>query len=872
MTPLFRLAWRESRFARRRLLLFLSSISLGVGALVATQSFAAGMSQSVRDQSRGLLGADVAMEANRPFGEKTEAFLAGLKRGGTPVARATTFASMALADGGATRLVQVRAVEPGYPYYGEIVTDPAGEWARMHRGRNVLVDPAVLVALDVRVGDSLALGEARFRIAGSLLKVPGEVGIGTLLAPRVYIPAARLEETELVRFGSRAEYEAFIRLPDAESARLLVEAHRPALRAERVGMRTAEEQQRSLDRALGRLASYLGLVGTFALLLGGIGVASAMGAYMAQKRETVATLRCLGATAPQVVAIYAAQAGVMGLAGATLGAALGAATQWVLPRLLSSFLPVQVATGVSPAAVGTGIAVGVWIALAFALLPILATRRVSPLEALRRRLDGAPVPAARRDVWVWAARLLLAASVVGLVAMQAGDREVGLGFSAGVGVTLLLLWACAWLVVHGLRRAGTAGLPFTARQGVANLHRPGNQTRTVVLSLGFGVFLLATLYLVQDNLLRPLRPGAEGARANLVLFDVQEDQEAGASQVLSAAGVEVLQRAPIVPMRVAEVNGKPVARIAPRPDSASADTAAAEGTPGSPGGDDPAGGREGQPRGWAVRREYRSTFRDTVVASEKVLQGKMWTPGGGMGADGVGEVSLEEGIAVDLGVKLGDRITWDVQGVPIPTRVTSIREVDWRRLEPNFFAVFPTEVLSGAPQTWVILGRTPSADVRARVQRDVVSRYSNIAAVDLTQVQAAVDDVLGRVALVIRFLAAFSVATGIVVLLGAILTARLQRVRESVLLRTLGATQRQVRAILLAEYLALGTAAGLSGVLFAVGAGWALARWLFEMDFAVPFGPLAMLVAGNALLCALVGLWASGEVFRLTPLEMLREE
>jgi putative ABC transport system permease protein len=529
---------------------------------------------------------------------------------------------------------------------------------------------------------------------------------------------------------------------------------------------------------------------------------------------------------------------------------------------------VQVGSGVSLAAVLTGIGVGVWVSLSFALLPILATRRVSPLEALRRRLESQPA-AAGRDGWVWGARLALAASVVGLVAMQAGDREVGIGFSAGVAATLLLLWACAWLVVHALRRARMAGLPFPARQGIANLHRPGNQTRTVVLSLGFGVFLLATLYLVQDNLLRPLRPGAEGARANLVLFDVQEDQEEGAAAILSGAGVEVLQRAPIVPMRVAAINGRPVARIAPRSDSAAADSAA-EGGPGSPGGDDPGGG---QPRGWAVRREYRSTFRDTVVSSETMLQGKLWAPGGGgAGPDGVAEVSLEQGIAQDLGVGLGDRVTWDVQGVPIATRVTSIREVDWRRLEPNFFAVFPSEVLSGAPQTWVVLARTPSAEVRARVQRDVVARYSNISAVDLTQVQAAVDDVLGRVALVIRFLAAFSVATGIVVLLGAILTSRLQRVRESVLLRTLGATQRQVRAILLAEYLALGTAAGLSGVLFAVGAGWALSRWLFEMDFGVPVGPLAVLVAGVAVLCALVGLWASGEVFRRTPLEMLREE
>jgi putative ABC transport system permease protein len=316
---LLALAWRESRFARRRLLLFLSAISLGVAALVATQSFAANLAAGVRDQAKSLLGADASLSSSRPFGPRTEALIRGLPRAGIPVSRVTTFASMALAPAtGGARLAQVRAVEGGFPYYGEIETRPAGQWARLKSGREAVVDPGLLTALGVSLGDTISLGEARFRVAGTLEKVPGSVGVGELFAPRVYIPGRYVNDTQLLRFGSRASYEAYLRLPDTTALNALLRAHAPAFRAERVRTQTSVQQQAQLGDALERLGDYLGLVGVFALLLGGIGVASAMGAYMAQKRETVATLRCLGASSRQILAIYLAQAGVMGLAGSVL--------------------------------------------------------------------------------------------------------------------------------------------------------------------------------------------------------------------------------------------------------------------------------------------------------------------------------------------------------------------------------------------------------------------------------------------------------------------------------------------------------------------------------------------------------------------------
>lgn len=861
MSRLFSLAWRESRFARRRLLLFLSAISLGVAALVATQSFAANLQQGVRDQSRALLGADLALSSNRRFGKLAEHTLMAFGHAGYPVARMTSFGSMALLERtGATRLGQVHAVEPGYPFYGEIVTGPAGRWAALQGGRNALVDPSLLTALDARVGDSISLGDARFRVIGTLEKVPGQVAVGTLFAPPIYVPAKHLAEMNLLRFGARVDYEAYVRMPAADAEKFAT-TYRRQLRAVGASVRTAAQQQDRLDRALGRLGDFLGLVGTFALLLGGIGVASAMGAYMAQKRETVAALRCLGATSGQVISVYLLQAGAMGLAGATIGAAAGMSIQFVLPRLLKDLLPVDVSTSVDLPSVLTGIGVGVWIAVAFALIPLLATRQVSPLEAVRRRVEPARAP---RDAWTLGAALILAASVGGLIMLQAGGVGTGVAFVGGIGATLLGLWLVAWLATKLVRRYSGAGLPYPVRQGLANLHRPGNQTRVVVLALGFGVFLLATLYLTQGNLLRPLRLNSAETRASLLVFDVQDDQADGVTRQIAGERGTVLQRAAIVPMRIYAINGKTTAQLVGA-------GSAASGENGPPERDD--GRKRAGPEPWAVRREYRSTWRDTVNASEKVLEGRFWAPGrGGAVGNRPAEVSLDRSIMEDLDVKLGDVITWDVQGVRIPTRITSVREVDWQRLEPNFFAVFPSSVLADAPHSWVMLARTPDAPSRARVQRDVVGRYPNVALLDLTQVQAALDDVLGRVAAVIRFLAAFSVATGFIVLLGAVLTSRLQRIRESVLLRTLGATRRQVGAILLAEYLSLGLLASLAGIGLASAAGSALAKWLFKVDFAVPVPSLLLLALAVTALAGAVGWWASREVFRHTPLEALRDE
>jgi putative ABC transport system permease protein len=320
---------------------------------------------------------------------------------------------------------------------------------------------------------------------------------------------------------------------------------------------------------------------------------------------------------------------------------------------------------------------------------------------------------------------------------------------------------------------------------------------------------------------------------------------------------------PIVPLRITTIPG-----VAPKLDAPpdSTDSAGQERTPRR-------GRGQGPPAGWAARREYRSSYRDTLTATEQIAGGKWWGPGVRPPAEGEpAELSLETDIAQELGVALGDEIVWDVSGAEVKTRLTSLRTVDWGRFETNFFAVFQSGVLEQAPQMFVTLVRVDSAAARGQLQRAMAERFPNVTAIDLSQIQQALDGILDRGALIVRFLAGFSLVTGAIVLIGAVSASRLQRMREAVLLKTLGATRAQVLRILIAEYLALGILAALASVVLASIAGWALARWVFESPFHLPAPALAGLTLVLVTLTLTVGLWNSAEVLKRAPLAVLREE
>lgn len=846
------MARREGRGSRRRLALYMSAITLGVAALVAINSFRKNVTAAISGQAREVLGADLELSSRQQFDSVVQRVLDSTARSGVPVSRVTSFASMALAlRSGGTRLVEVRATEGGFPYYGTVETEPPAAWGALAAGPHALVDPALLIQLDARVGDTLAVGEARFAIVGVVTRYPGDIALRTAIGPRVYIPAAYLGATQLLRTGSMARYLAYLKLEPPAAVQKFLNRNNQTFRTHRVGYDTVAEREAELTNSLDMLARFLGLVGLVALLLGGVGVASAVSVFAREKLEIAAVLRCLGATQRTVFAIYLFQAGVMGLLGAAAGVVLGVIVQWQLPRLLSDFLPIAVSPGVDYTAVAAGLGIGVWVAVVFALLPLLSIRDVSPLAALRKEFEPARPAGTQR----FTAYLAIAASVLALSLWQAPSLRSGIGFALGVAVTTLVLWIGATLLTGAVRRFFPRRARYVVRQGVANLFRPHNQTTAVTLAVGFGIFLIATLYVVQRNLVDRLRLDTRPDRPNLVMFDIQRDQIAGVRDLLRDRGIGVLQETPIVTARIAGINGRTVQQLIAAPD----------------------GYRRAR---WALRREYRNTYRDTLMSSEQVVAGAWWPPrpaGAGAAPDSsatpgpVAAISVEQDLAQELNVSLGDRITWDVQGVPLETRIASIRRVTWARFEPNFFVVFQPGALEHAPQSFVVLTRIADRTIRAETQRDLVLRYPNIATLDLTLVQQTLDSVLGSVSLAIRFMALFSIVSGLLVLVGSIATTRFQRMRESVLLKTLGASRRQIIGITLTEYSALGALAGLSGVGLAGIAGWVLMRFFFEVPFRLPALPLATLAAVAGLITTLVGLANSRPVLNQTPLAVIRE-
>ena len=864
-----RMAWRETRGSRRRLLLLTGAIAAGVAALVAVNSFAANLRGSVTRQAQALFGADLSISSRREFTPRVQALLDTLvapdpARGLGPgrKARVVSFSGMAYVprtEG--VRLVQVAAVEPGYPFYGEIRTDPPGAWSQLQKGDRVLVDPSLLTALGARRGDTLALGKSRFVISATVLNQPGSIAVAASFSPRIFIAAADLPATGLLRFGSRVGYETFVELADPDRATAISKEYRPILRPERAGIRSVEENRSDLTEGLTQLSNYLGLVGLIALLLGGMGVASAVHVFIRQKLDTIAVLRCLGAETSRLFTIYLVQALAMGALGSLIGAGLGGALQRVLPLLLADLLPIDVQVRLDPGAVALGVGLGIWASAVFALMPLLGIRRVSPLMTLRRDVEP---PRRRRDPARLLAALVLAGSVAALAVLQAGGLRDGLGFTAGIGVAVLFLWLASLGLIRGVRRWFPSRWPYVWRQGLANLYRPANQTVTVVLSLGFGAFLLSTLFLVQHNLLRDLRMDGPGERPNLAFIDIQPDQREGVLEELRAEGFSSFEAAPMVPMRISSVKGTPV--VLRQPDetgSTEADEAAAR-------------------PGWALRHEYRSTYRDTLAGSETLVEGTWWDgpmPAGREAKEdplpagnGPVDVSLELDIAGELGVTIGDEIVWDVQGIRITSRVANLRKVDWARFEPNFFAVFRGGVLDRAPQFFVTMVRVDDPATRGTLQRRMAERYPNVTSIDLSSIQRVLEDILGRVALAVRFMAGFSLATGTVVLVGAIATTRFQRVREAALLKTLGATSRQVLRIFFAEYLALGLLSAGMAVVLASGAGWLLSRFLFETSYALPYAALAALLGATVVLTVGIGLGNSLDILRRTPLDVLRND
>ena len=812
-------------------------VVLGIAILVAVESFRDNLETTVERQSRSLLGADLALTSRQSPGPELEAFLTRV-----PGERSEEiqFSSMLLVPGtGETRLVQVRSIRGEFPWYGRLETTPEKAFAAQREGvPGIIVEESLRLQLGLTEGDELSVGELRRPKSGRLLRAPGEAGAVGLIAPRIYLAWEDLPATGLLGDRSLARYRFFFRLPEEVSAEKWVADHEDQINALRLEVDTVERRREGLAQSLDMLAAFLHLTGFTALLLGAIGVGSAIRVWVEGKKDQMALLRCLGARASTARGTIVAQVVANALWGSLAGVSLGVGLQYLLPWVLRDFLPFSVDVSLAPAALAGGGLFGLGFTLLFALPPLLGLRDVPPLGALREGFgEGA------RKGWMHQWPLLAVGGLIFAFAyFQLRSAGLALAYTGGLVGLVAILWLIARLFLLVLPRAIPSRAPWIFRQSLANLYRPRNQTALVLGAIGLSTAFVLTLLLLRGAALANLDPGGGEDGANLAFFDLQEDQRETLGEILARAGLEAREMTPVVTMRITRLGGRPVE-----------DWLAENRVP-----------------RWTLQREYRSTYRGQLNDAEKITAGE-WIETADLNTQYI-PISVEEGLVREWGLELGDEIEWNVQGVPVRTVIASLREVDWRQMRPNFFVVFPTGVLEGAPQFYVAVTRAPDEETSARVQREVIQTLPNVSAIDLTLILETIGTILNRVGFVIRFMALFTIVTGLILLLSVIAAERRQRMREAFLLRTLGASRKTIQGILCGEYLLLGGLAALSGCALALPLTWVLTRRVLDLPFV--FSPLP--IAGTFLLILSVtlaaGLLVGTRGLNRSPLPALRGE
>ena len=701
------------------------------------------------------------------------------------------------------------------------------------------------VAHGLNIGDSMRIGDVNYEIIGQVNSAPGRVGLQASIAPSVYLPLDAIDSTNLLQRGSRVQYQYFYQFAkdsDKKDLDALAKNLKPRLEKEKYRIETISDRKENTGRSFSQMADFLNLVGFIALLLGCIGVASAVNIYVKDKLPTVAILRTLGASGRQAFIIYLIQIAFMGLGGAVIGALLGTMIQRFLPLVLKDFLPIEnVSSDPSVSAVLSGVFTGLGVSILFALLPLLTIRKTSPLRTLR---SGYEAEEGQRDPIKWLIYALIGLFIFGFTFYQTGRVRDSLIFIAGISTALGLLTLVAWGLMKFVRKFFPKNWSFPVRQSIANMYRPQNQTLTLMVSIGLGTMLISTLFLIQQLLLKQIGFAGSGNQPNMILFDIQPQQKDSVSRMITGHQMPLIQQVPIVTIRLEELDG--VARTEYMKDSLSK-----------------------IPR-FIYEREWRVTYRDRLIDSEILIDGKL--PQLGRLLDGTVGVTVAENIAGDMKAKVGSKITFNVQGALIKTVVTGIRRVDFARVQTNFLILFPSGILEKAPQFNVVVTRVNSVEQSAKFQRDLVTTFANISVVDLTQILKTVDEVLTKISFVIRFMALFSILTGLMVLISSVYLSKFQRIRESVLLRTIGANRRTILTINGLEYLWLGGLATMSGVLLSVGAAWSLSHFVFKTPFSIDWLTLMITPLSITALVVVIGLLNSRKVVNESPLEVLRQE
>jgi len=844
VTFVIRMALREIRASWKRLLFFFVCIAIGVGSIVALRSVIQSVRVALARESRSLMAADLLVTSNRPFSQAVTDRITSEQRAGRITERSNAIETSTMvrpvdpAKPGA-RMVELRAVEAAFPFYGTMTLQEGTYAHSMVEGHGALVRPELLAQLNLSIGDSIQIGNQPFQIRGVISSEPGRRLGAFSLGSRIIIDYADLPSTGLLGFGSRGTMQILLKVPGPELDQVSDEL-RDSFANEFVGVRSYRRSEDQIGENLTRAENYLSLVGLVVLILGGIGVSSVTRVFVQQKIRSIAILKCVGATSSRVLAVYMGQILLLGLAGSVLGVVLAGTVLAAVPSFVGDLTAMfQVDYGLTVPAVVQGLGVGVLVSVLFSVVPLLEVRLVKPSLLLRQDIPPAP----KFDWLKWTVTLGVAAALVGIASWQAGSVRVGLMLSGGfVATAFVLQLAGAALVraVQPLRYSSS----FALRQAVLHIARPGNQTRVILLAVGLGTFFILGVRSLQANLLRDFAVQAGENAPDMFLIDIQTDQREALAAFVAAQTQKAAPRLiPVLRARVVGVEGRQVELESY----------------------EQVRGRGG------MGREFTVTYRPQLEANESIIAGKWWDADS---TSGEAEVSIEDGFLDRMQIQVGDRMRFDVLGRVVTARVASIRRVDWQDFRAGgFMFVFKPGTFDGAPQTFISTLQGPAdAAARARLQAGLVSRFPNVSVIDLREVLQTIQGVVRNVSTAVTVVGALVLLSGVLILVGAVSMTKFRRVYEAAILKTLGATGRLIATMLVLEYGVLGAIAGTVGALGAIALSWGVARYALEL----PWDPAPEItivgILATTILVAAVGVLASLDVLRNKPLSTLRAE
>jgi putative ABC transport system permease protein len=832
------MAFRDARHNFSRLALFVASLVAGIAAVVSLDSLNHSLQNDIDQNAKELIGADLVVNGDKPLSPELKNIFDST---GLAQASEADMASMILfMRNGQSRLIRLVALEGDFPFYGKIETLPFNAYDDVKRGQGfAMMDETLATQFEVSSDDSVKIGKSIFKVSGVVKEIPGGGGIMATFTPSVYISKKDLDSTGLVQYGSRVNYKQFFKTSNKKQLDATLDKLRPVLKENGYSYETVESRKEGLGKAFQSIYQFFSLLAFVALILGCIGVASAVHIYAREKRQEVAVLRCVGSTGWQAFAIFFIQIFLLGILGSIIGSLIGIGVQQILPFLLKGVLPFELQLTISWTSLALGVVLGSVVSVLFSILPLVSVRFVPPLTVLRSDSESFKVVPKTKIVAI----ILIILFPMAFAAFQTKSLLTGVLFFAGLAVALLALTLVAIGLLYLVRKFFPTSAGFVLRHSLASLYRPNNQTRILIVTIGLGAFIISTLNVVEQSMLSQVEFSGQENQSNTILFDIQPSQKDGVVGLLKEHQLKVNQVVPIITCRLSEVKGRSVDAI--RQDTTS------------------------KVPGWALSREYRVTYRDSLHHSEELIKGEIQSKKDGR--DSVW-LTISEGMEENLGVTVGDSLVFDMQGVPLKAFISGIRKVDWPKDPPNFIFVFPAGVLENAPQIFVTATRINDMQQARGFQARLVNDFPNVSLIDLRLILSTVNQLFDKLGLVVRFLALFCVITGLIVLAGAVANSKFIRIRENVLLRTLGARTRQIMMVTLIEYAWLGFFSAVTGVFLSLASGFLLTRFFFEMTFDFDVVELGGIAGGVVLLTMLIGWFNSREVIHTPPLQVLRRE